>query len=839
MTQPNATQVVRDAIDLFGRSAEGGTPTEAITHAIVVGPSTTAMVDAARAQLPALREVWVVEPDDDASVIQTHLRLVTWLLERDAPIAATPWFVDPAVGEAHAVARTVEDLLWSGSAAFFAELDASHPGFWTAAPLLRAWSDRLSAQSLVLPALRCDLALHRAAADPALARRIGIAWGRLGAPARALAWLRRSDLPPAALQAIAADLAAADAELRGEAAAMLAENLAHLRREWPAVAAVLERTTPSRADVVWTEDVPWRLCTSDGGARVERDALPRLVDERDGVLVEAVAPEHPRHLARALLEHATLDKRHTCVGSLLDYAAFVNVIANPLVSSVPGWRQSVYAIEADPGALRRLLEAVDLRELTSRRRLQALEVGPAAEATLAVRFRAAPRRPLPRIRVACSAALADELESVDADRLAVGRAALAQIAARDDLGVPTRTLAKLRAGRPLRIWAWTSIHTAVLQHVAAGLAAGMRALGHEVELVVEGGAHEQVEPAQVAASLAAADPDLAFLVDHLRPEFGALLPRTLPFAAWILDELPPLSDPRVIGKLDRFDLSFAWSRSLAGTYRERGYPHCAPLLFAVDAATYDVPATGPAEDVVAYATHLSFPREPAFAPGLYRDLEARMMAMPEVPSGMDPLEPLLAASVQALGIVVPPGQAGTLAYDCLIIARHVDRVRIADSLLAAGIPVALFGNGWSEIPRFAPHAKGIVAPGAALRDLYQRHKVVLHINKRCNLHLRVLEASAAGGFVLARSEGAWDLGPLGVNDHLEVDRELCVFTDEADLVAKVKRAFADEPWRQGFVQAARARVLRDHTYVERARTMLAEVERHLGTVLGGEIAGAA
>jgi hypothetical protein len=499
----------------------------------------------------------------------------------------------------------------------------------------------------------------------------------------------------------------------------------------------------------------------------------------------------------------------------------------------------VYALEVDPAALRRLLEAVDLRELTSRRRLQALDVGPAAEATLAVMFRAAPRRPLPRIRVACSPALEDELESVDAERLAVGRAALAQIAARDDLGVPTRTLAKLRAGRPLRIWAWTSIHTAVLQHVAAGLAAGMRALGHEVELVVEGGAHEQLEPAQVAASLAAADPDLAFLVDHLRPEFGALLPRTLPFAAWILDELPPLSDPRVIGKLERFDLSFAWSRSLAGTYRERGYPHCAPLLFAVDDATYGVPATGPAQDVVAYATHLSFPREPTFAPGLYRELEARMMVMPQVPSGMDPLEPVLAAAVAALGIVVPPDKAGQLAYDCLIIARHVDRVRIADTLIAAGIPVALFGNGWSDIPRFAAHAKGIVAPGPALRELYQRHKVVLHINTRCNLHLRVLEASAAGGFVLARSEGDWDLGPLGVNDHLAVDRELCVFTDEADLVVKVRRAFTDEPWRQGFVQAARARVLRDHTYVERARTMLAEVERHLGVVLEGEVAGAA
>jgi hypothetical protein len=372
----------------------------------------------------------------------------------------------------------------------------------------------------------------------------------------------------------------------------------------------------------------------------------------------------------------------------------------------------------------------------------------------------------------------------------------------------------------------------VLQHVAAGLAAGFRALGHEVELLVEQDPREQIDPAQIAVSLADADPDLAFLVDHVRPEYPKLLPRSLPVAAWILDELPTLVDPRVVAGLGAFDLSFAWSRSLADEYVARGYPHCAPLLFAVDDACYAVPARLPAEDVVAYATHLSLPREPDFAPGLYRALEDRMMSMAEVPSGIEPLAPLLAAVVHELGIVVPADRADALAYDCLILARHVDRVRIADRLLDAGIPVALFGNGWADIPRFAPHARGPVAPGVALRETYQRHKVVLHINTRCNLHPRVLEASAAGGFVLARSDGEFDLSEHGVSQHLEIGRELCVFTDTDDMIAKIRRAFADEPWRQDFVRAARARVLRDHTFVARARTMLAALEARLAVALG-------
>jgi hypothetical protein len=792
-----------------------------------------------RAQLPALRDLLVLDPSRAVTDRDAHLETVAWLVERNAMVAATPWFVDTGMRDDRGIARTIEDLFWSGSTELFARLDAGSRDWPSAASWLQPWSDLLLAQSLVLPALRCDLARYRATPSPALARRIGISWGRLGAPARALAWLRRSDLPAAAMHSVGAELGEAVVAMREDAAIVLRDNLDHLRREWPDVADVLAQAEPSSADVVWIPDVAWRLRIVEGRATVERDALPLLVDEQDGALVELNPPEHPRHLRDQLQATSARESRHACLGALRDHAALVNMLANRMVSSVPGWRQSLYAIDDEPAALRRLLEAVDVRGLTRRDQLQALVVGPCAATALAVTFRDAPRRPLPRVRIACPLPVHEALDRIERERKAAGREAAARIAARDDLTIPERTLAKLRTGRPLRIWAWTSIHTTVLQHVASGLAAGFRALGHEVDLLVEANPNEQLEPAEITVSLADADPDFAFLVDHVRPEFATLLPRTLPTAAWILDELPMLVDPRVVAQLGAFDLAFAWSRSLADDYTARGYPHCSPLLFAVDHERYGVPARHPARDVVAYATHLSLPREPDFAPGLYRALEERMMTMAEVPSGIEPLAPLLAAAVRELGIVVPPQRADALAYDCLILARHVDRVRIADQLLAAGVPVALFGNGWADIPRFAAHAHGAVAPGDALRDLYQRHKVVLHINTRCNLHPRVLEASAAGGFVLARSDGEWDLGPCGVSQHLEVGRELCVFTDEADLIAKIRRAFADEPWRQGFVQAARARVLRDHTYVARARTMLAALEQQLAAAFGTTTAGAA
>lgn len=837
MTDFDPVRIVRDAIDGFGL------PAVSLESAVVVGPRDGLVVAALRRQLPALRDLLVVEPDHRTSpgyAHDVHLDVMAWMLEHRAPIARTLWLFDPAGERMHGprflgAVRAVEDLFWSASARFvdrvagMGVLDAWLGG--PSAPRFRAWADAAFEQGAMHAALRWYLLLAKRTGDPAIARRIGIAWGRLGCPARALAWLRRSDLHASALRAASSELGAAIEAVKVDAATTLATNLFHLRREWPEVADALERVPPSTADVAWIPDVPWRLRIDAERGLVQRDALPLVVDEQDGELVELNLPEPPARLRAQLTARTTLAKRHACIGAVRDWTSVVNVLRNRVVSTVPNWTQAIYAVDSQPATLRKLFEAVEIGELLRADSLCSFDVADRAERVLLDALRSRPRSPVPRIRAALSPVLAAGLDGLDRDRNAKGHAALARIAERDDLHVPARTLLKLRERMPLRVWLWTSIHTTVLQHVAKGLADGFRALGHDVDLLVEASPGEQLEAPEVAASLAGSDPDLAVFIDHVRPEYGALLPRTLPLASWILDELPGLSDPRVVARLGRFDLSFAWSRPLADDYRRRGYPHCDTLPFAVDPAIYGREPEDTQEDVVAFATHLSFPFEPTYARGLYREIERRMMAMDEVPSGIEPLAPLLAATVEELGITVPPDQASELSYQCLMIARHVDRVRVADRIIDAGLPIALYGRGWADIERFAPHVRGTVAPGDELRRMYQRHKVVLHINTRCNLHPRVLEAAAAGGFVLARSDGDYDFAPGGVSDCLEVGRELCLFGDADDMVAKIRRAFTDEPWRQGFVRAARARVHRDHTYRARAAAMLAVLERRLAFAL--------
>jgi hypothetical protein len=160
MQDPTIPQVVRAAIDGFGL------PAAAIETAIVVGDRHGTVVAEARRQLPALRDLLVLEPD--ARVVggyahDAHLDAMAWLVERRAQVARTPWIVDPIAAHRHgarlgAVARAVEDLLWSASARFvdrMAGLGVLHA--WLsgpAAPRFRAWADTAFAQGVFMPALR-------------------------------------------------------------------------------------------------------------------------------------------------------------------------------------------------------------------------------------------------------------------------------------------------------------------------------------------------------------------------------------------------------------------------------------------------------------------------------------------------------------------------------------------------------------------------------------------------------------------------------------------------------------------------------------------------------------
>ncbi|TPV95184.1 MAG: glycosyltransferase [Myxococcales bacterium FL481] len=387
------------------------------------------------------------------------------------------------------------------------------------------------------------------------------------------------------------------------------------------------------------------------------------------------------------------------------------------------------------------------------------------------------------------------------------------------------TLRKLERGEPLRIWALCSIRTTVLQYVMQDLIAGFRELGHECTLLVEGDPREYVGNL-IAVSVAESHPDVLVMADHLRAEVPRVLPPTLPCLTLILDEVPNLSAPATIARLGDYDLTFPWSHGLCRLYEDLGYPHTHCLPFAASPARFAVPDEDlPLKDVVAFATHLDVPVDFEFSPGFSDFLIDRYKSLPEVPRGRDWVRCVVDLAIEEFGVNVPESRREEFYYQALLMTRVADRTQIADAVIDAGLPLALYGRGWREREKYAAYAKGIVTPGAALRDMYHTHKVVLHVNQNCNMHPRVLEAMCAKGFVLARSDKhhSDEHNVDWVGQHLDTERELCLFTSLDDMVTKIRRALTDESWRQAFVRAGHARVTRDHTYVQRTKVMLAEL----------------
>ncbi|MFH0899281.1 MAG: glycosyltransferase, partial [Pseudomonadota bacterium] len=177
----------------------------------------------------------------------------------------------------------------------------------------------------------------------------------------------------------------------------------------------------------------------------------------------------------------------------------------------------------------------------------------------------------------------------------------------------------------------------------------------------------------------------------------------------------------------------------------------------------------------------------------------------------------------ALGYTIDPQHLPTLLENSRMnLDRQVFRLQVVRWLLEENIPVSLYGNGWTELREFAHLAKGPVAPGADLAKVYQRSKVLLHVNTGSNCHMRLFEGIASGGFVVARACHN-DSAPGDLASRLEIGKEIMVFSSKDELLDLVRRAFADEPWRRGVIAAGAQRVRENESYARRVRDIVSDL----------------
>jgi spore maturation protein CgeB len=138
--------------------------------------------------------------------------------------------------------------------------------------------------------------------------------------------------------------------------------------------------------------------------------------------------------------------------------------------------------------------------------------------------------------------------------------------------------------------------------------------------------------------------------------------------------------------------------------------------------------------------------------------------------------------------------------------------------------LSLYGDeGWRDLVGKGVRFFGKIDNRRALPKLYNATKINLNISKpvaKTSLPLRVFDISACGGFLL--TDYRRDLSSL-----FEVGKEVVVYNDKDDLRRKAEYYLANQDERREIAKSAQRRVLNEHTFHHRMRTLLSVVEEIL------------
>jgi hypothetical protein len=117
----------------------------------------------------------------------------------------------------------------------------------------------------------------------------------------------------------------------------------------------------------------------------------------------------------------------------------------------------------------------------------------------------------------------------------------------------------------------------------------------------------------------------------------------------------------------------------------------------------------------------------------------------------------------------------------------------------------------NDLYRFYPHAE--------LSEVYSRSRLVCNVTIGGDVNLRLFEGTACGALVLT------DSAANGLEELFQIGREIVVYRDDADLLAKARYYLAHEDERTRIAAAGQQRTLRDHTYAQRVQALLATLAR--------------
>ena len=167
----------------------------------------------------------------------------------------------------------------------------------------------------------------------------------------------------------------------------------------------------------------------------------------------------------------------------------------------------------------------------------------------------------------------------------------------------------------------------------------------------------------------------------------------------------------------------------------------------------------------------------------------------------------------------PAVEAGTEPYLVIASGQHPSRMRLLERLIAKGIPLRLYGNGFprwvGETTARSVHTGRFVAREEKARVFRSAVGVLntMNIAEIAGVNVRLFEAAGSGGAVLTEYRET-------VPELFDVGEEILTFHDFDELIDQATRLLNEPGLTARLGDAAALRAHRDHTYDLRVAQIL-------------------
>lgn len=365
-----------------------------------------------------------------------------------------------------------------------------------------------------------------------------------------------------------------------------------------------------------------------------------------------------------------------------------------------------------------------------------------------------------------------------------------------------------------------------------------RRLGHDVGLISFDKRREPGEEVlrRILAQLTEFRPDLLFTINHLGVDREGVLLQCLerlrvPLVSWFVDS-PALILDLYAGAGRDLTFIFSWDPTYIPRVRALGFGHVHPLPLATDPEIFRPGGNG---DTDGYRCPVSF-----VGNSLTRPVAEKLARLPQDQEFREILQQLtlayrrrpyrdLATMLQEEGLSDHP-RVATL--------RDTERVDLEAAMIWAatreyrlkcvrqlgGFQPVIYGDpGWRELVGPAFRLRPEVTYYDQLPRVYAASEINFNatsLQMKAAVNQRVFDVPAAGGFLLTdfREQLA---------EVLEPGQEVICYRQPEEIPELVRFYLRHPAERRRLAQAARKRVLAEHTYRHRVQTMLAHLRRAL------------